>query len=186
MNFGMFSPVHASVWDHASRGRGCSTHSSLARSAAAQILLPLPLALLKHCSRFMVDREETGADGVLYLKLADGRGGSDIVRWLEMARVCKINFCCTWNRVCEILRAVKPNSWILLASKCCHCRFFAAFDHSHPQMPCSRKKVGCSIRSPTGVLFVHHVRSARQGHLGNDHPNEWELRSIYIWILFLL
>eukprot|EP00434_Breviolum_minutum_P034731 symbB.v1.2.030746.t1/scaffold3499.1/size55309/5 len=54
--------------------RGCRTHSSLARSAAAQILLPLRLALLKHCSRFMVDREETGADGVLYLKLADGRG----------------------------------------------------------------------------------------------------------------
>lgn len=65
-------------------------------SAEGNIRLPpLRLALLKHCSRFMVDREETGADGVLYLKLADGRGGSDIVRWLEMARVCKINFCCT-------------------------------------------------------------------------------------------
>lgn len=51
-----------------------------------------------------------------------------------------------------------------------------SFDHSHHQMQCSRKKVGCSIRSPTGVLFVHRVLSARQGHLGNDHPNEWELR----------
>ena len=83
----MFSPLHAIAIIAMVFGTMHSEGADAARTRAWRGVRQLRfcclccLALLKHCSRFMVDREETGADGVLYLKLADGRGGSDIVRW---------------------------------------------------------------------------------------------------------
>ncbi len=185
MIFGLIWPLHAiachcyGVWDP-SRGRGCSMHLSLARSVAAEILLTVTYVCCLCVSQWStargswwtVKKQEQMVSYTWSWQMEEvGQIWSDGKRWKGYARSTFVahqtgfaRFYEQWNR-------------ILLSSRCCRCGFFAAFDHhSHRRMPCSRKKVGCSIRSPTGVSFVHHVVSARQGHLGNDRPSEWELR----------